>query len=136
MVRAVFFRLLTSHGPIWLHLTGHIITAKGDRFPGAEGIPAGLGAFFGPDHIPTRVLAEMFLFIGLLDIGYTSRQAELEQIHLEKSKWDAKTIARKRAVELNQGRAAMMGIWGLVTHEMIDGKPYVINELMGMHVSI
>ena len=99
-------------------------------------MPAGLGAFFGPDHIPGRVMLEMIFAIGLLDIGYTSRQAELEKIHLDKSKWDAKTIERRRAVELNNGRAAMMGIWGLVTHEMIDGKPYVLNEMMGMHVGM
>ena len=55
---------------------------------------------------------------------------------MEKSKWSAATIASKKAVELNNGRAAMMGIWGLVTHEAINGKPYVINELLGMHVAM
>jgi hypothetical protein len=34
-------------------------------------------------------------------------------------KLDAATKLKKRAIELNNGRAAMMGIWGLVTHEVM-----------------
>jgi hypothetical protein len=34
-------------------------------------------------------------------------------------KLDANTKMKKRAIELNNGRAAMMGIWGLVVHEMM-----------------
>jgi len=78
----------------------------------------------------------MLLTFGLLEMGFTSRQAEIEKIHLEKSKWDAKTIAQKKAIELNNGRAAQMGILGLMCHELVDGKPYIINELAGMHVTM
>jgi hypothetical protein len=38
---------------------------------------------------------------------------------------------RKRAIELNQGRAAMMGILALMVHEMLGNDPYVINTLLG-----
>ena len=34
-------------------------------------------------------------------------------------KFDDATKFKKRTIELNNGRAAMMGIWGLVTHELI-----------------
>lgn len=34
-------------------------------------------------------------------------------------KFDEKTKLRKRAIELNNGRAAQMGILGLMTHEAI-----------------
>merc|ERR1719223_179166 len=34
-------------------------------------------------------------------------------------KFDEKTKLRKRSIELNQGRAAMMGILGLMVHEKL-----------------
>ena len=37
----------------------------------------------------------------------------------------------KRAIELNNGRAAMMGILALMIHEKLDGHPYIINDLLG-----
>jgi hypothetical protein len=49
--------------------------------------------------------------------------------------WDAfspEEQERKRAIELNQGRAAMMGILALMVHEMLPSHdPYVINSLVG-----
>jgi len=134
----------TKHGRIAMAaVAGHIVTAAGVRLPGdiAYGksfasVPGGLKAFFGPDAVPTGGVAQMFCMFAILEIGYTYRQSEIEQVHLDKSKWSAATIEKKKAVELNQGRAAMMGIWGLVVHEMINGNPYVINELLGMHVAV
>jgi hypothetical protein len=34
-----------------------------------------------------------------------------------------------RAQELNQGRAAQMGILGLMVHEQLDGKPFIFFDL-------
>ncbi len=50
------------------------MTTAGVRFPGAEGIPSGIGAVLGPNHIPDRVFLEFVATIGLLEMGYTSRQ--------------------------------------------------------------
>ncbi len=98
-------------------------------------MPAGLGAIYGEGHVPHGGLAQLVLFLGVLDIGYGYRQEEIEKVHLDKSKWSEKTIVSKKAVELNNGRAAMMGILGLMTHELIDGKPYVLNGLLGIPVA-
>jgi hypothetical protein len=49
--------------------------------------------------------------------------------------WDAfspEEQDRKRGIELNQGRAAMMGILGLMVHEQLPSHdPYMINALLG-----
>lgn len=129
----------TKHGRVaMLAVLGHIVTTKGDRIPGelAYGIPfssvkSGLAAF---ETIPVGGLVQILLFIGVLEAGYTTRKAEIEKVHLEKSKWSEATIRTKKTIELNNGRAAMMGILGLMTHELINGKPYVLNEILGAPV--
>ena len=119
-----------KHGRMaMLAVTGYLVTAAGIRFPGAENIPAGLKAF--PALMETadgqNVLGQMALFLllaercnqdwtgkaefvgdyrnGFLDFGWDKQSDE----------WKAK----KRTIELNQGRAAQMGILGLVVHEMM-----------------
>jgi len=39
-----------------------------------------------------------------------------------------------RAKELNNGRAAQMGILALMIHEKLDNNPYIINSLLGAPV--
>ncbi len=48
--------------------------------------------------------------------------------------WSESTQRRKRAIELNNGRAAQMGILALMVHEKLDNNPYVINALLGAPV--
>ena len=40
----------------------------------------------------------------------------------------------RQAVELNNGRAARMGILALMVHEKLDGNPHIINSLLGFPV--
>jgi hypothetical protein len=123
----------TKHGRVAMAaVLGHIIVTKGDRFPGLEGTKAGLA---GLTTVPVDVYVQLFLTVGLLEMGYTTRQKEIEEIHLKKSGWNEATIARKKAIELNNGRAAQMGILGLMVHELINNDPYVLNRLLGAPVA-
>ena len=72
--------LTTTH-----HITaGHIVTAKGDRLPGeiAYGVnfadvKSGLAAY---DTIPAAGLAQLFFFIGLMELGKCVELIELVQL--------------------------------------------------------
>lgn len=128
-----------KHGRIaMLAVLGHLVTGAGIRLPGniAYDLPytsmkAGVAAF---DTIPQAGILQIFGFIGLLELGFESRQKEIEEAQLKASKWDEKTTRKKMAIELNNGRAAMMGILGMVVHEKIDNNPYILNSLLGSPV--
>lgn len=48
--------------------------------------------------------------------------------------WDKlsdETQASKRAIELNNGRAAQMGILAMMVHEQLSNQPYIINDIVG-----
>jgi hypothetical protein len=129
----------TKHGRIaQLAILGHIVTAAGIRLPGdiAYGVPftsvkAGLAAL---DTIPAAGIAQIVAFIGLIEVGFGIRQADIEEAQLRASGWDAETIAKKSAIELNNGRAAQMGILALMVHEKLNNDPYIINTLLGAPV--
>jgi hypothetical protein len=129
----------TKHGRIaMLAILGHIVTAAGIRLPGeiAYGLPfadvkPGLGAL---DTIPIAGITQIILFIGLIELGYASRKEEIEEAQLKASGWDQETINKKLAIELNNGRAAQMGILALMVHEKLNGDPYIINSLLGFPV--
>ena len=126
----------TKHGRIaQLAILGHLVTTAGIRLPGeiAYGlkfadVPTGLKAF---DVIPAAGTAQLFAFIGLLALGFGSKQAEIEEGCAPQ--WGENE--QKKAIELNNGRAAQMGILGLMVHEKLNNNPYIINSLLGAPVA-
>ena len=82
----------------------------------------------------TAGLAVTFATIGLIELGYGARANEIAAAQKKASGWDEATFARKSAIELNNGRAAQMGILGLMVHEKLNNDPYVINTLLGAPV--
>ena len=123
-----------THGRVaMLAVVGYLTTAAGIRFPGAEDIPAGLKSFDAllATKDGQNVLLQMLAFFAVATI--VNREATwLPDVKAEfpgdyrnnalDFGWDKQSDAwkmQKRAVELNNGRAAMMGIWGLVTHEIM-----------------
>ena len=134
-----------KHGRIsMLAIVGHIVTAAGIRLGGdiAPGLPfssmkAGLAAF---DTIPAGGIAQIILFIGALELGYGLRQndiieaCEKYQSNFPQSSVVPFDIDRVSAIELNNGRAAQMGILALMVHEKLDNNPYIINSLLGSPV--
>jgi hypothetical protein len=135
----------TKHGRIsMLAIVGHIVTAAGVRLGGdiAPGLPftqmkAGLAAF---DTIPAGGIAQIILFIGALELGFGLRQADIEEACVKyQANFPASAVVpfdfdRVSAVELNNGRAAQMGILALMVHEKLDNNPYIINSLLGAPV--
>jgi len=129
----------TKHGRIaQLAILGHIVTAAGIRLPGeiAFGVPftsvkAGLAAF---ETIPAAGIAQIVAFIGLIELGYAARKDDIEAAQLKASGWDQATINTKLAIELNNGRAAQVGILALAVHEKLNNDPYIINSLLGFPV--
>lgn len=136
-----------KHGRIaMIAVLGHL-TQQNVRFPGmlstSENIafadmPNGLAAI---GKIPSAGLLQIALFIFILEVGYMKNVEGsfpgdfTNGINPFAKAWEKMTPEqqkKKRAIELNNGRAAQMGIWGLVTHELINGHPYVINDMLGM----
>ena len=128
-----------KHGRIsMLAILGHLVTTAGVRLPGEvafglgfDQIPTGLKAF---DVLPIQGTFAVFHFIGLLELGFNDRKDEIEEFCAEKSGFDEETLAKKKAIELNNGRAAQMGILALMVHEKLDNNPYIINSLLGFPV--
>ena len=124
-----------KHGRIcMLAVVGYLTTEAGVRLPGDidysgtafTDIPPGLEAL---GAIPTGGFLQIFCFIGALELGVmrdiegTGNEfvGDFRNGYIDYGwdNFDEETKTRKRALELNQGRAAQMGILGLMVHEKL-----------------
>ena len=130
----------TKHGRIsMLAILGHLVTTAGYRLPTSitpgydlSNTKTGLAAL---SDLPPEAIFGTLLTVALIEGGYAARKDEIEAVQLEKSGWDDETIAKKLAIELNNGRAAQMGILALMVHEKLNNDPYVLNALLGAPVA-
>ncbi|CAB9523743.1 Fucoxanthin-chlorophyll a-c binding protein [Seminavis robusta] len=123
-----------KHGRIcMLAVVGYIYTYAGNRIEGDidlsgtsfEDIPAGLEAL---GAIPALGMLQLVGFIGFLEMfvmkdvnGDGEFPGDFRNGYIDFG-WDRfsdEEKLNKRTIELNQGRAAMMGILGLMVHEVL-----------------
>ena len=148
--QARFDRLRTvelKHSRIsMLAILGHITTTAGVRLPGYlspssdvkfSDVPSGLAAF---SKLPFAGVMQIVLFVGFLELFVmqdVTGQGEFVgdyrngYIDFGWAKKDKEWQTQKREIEINNGRAAMMGILALMVHEGLNNDPYVINSLFG-----
>jgi hypothetical protein len=129
----------TKHGRIsMLAILGHLVTTAGYRLPesitpGYDLTKVGNGLKALTD-LPSEAIFGTLLTVAAIEGGFAVRKDDIEQAQLTASGWDDETIAKKLAIELNNGRAAQMGILALMVHEKLNNDPYVINTLLGAPV--
>jgi len=125
-------QITTRYG---VHLSGSIDKA-GDTF---DSFPNGWAAISGPDAIPGAGLAQIVAFVAALELGVMKdiegtgnefvgdfRNGSLD---FGWDNFDEETQLSKRAIELNNGRAAMLGILGLMVHEQLGGSLPVVGPM-------
>lgn len=112
-----------KHGRVaMLAVVGYLTTYAGVRFPGAEDIPSGFAALTA---LPTMVWVQMAFTWGVMEavnrdaFGMSEFPGDFRNGALDFGwdKLDDATKMRKRSIELNNGRAAQMGILALMVHE-------------------
>mmetsp|Transcript_65152 Transcript_65152/g.76538 ORF Transcript_65152/g.76538 Transcript_65152/m.76538 type:complete len:200 (-) Transcript_65152:138-737(-) len=133
-----------KHGRIsQLAFLGNIINRAGVRLPGNidyegttfESIPNGWAAV---GAIPTAGIAQLILLVGFLELavmkdvtGESEFPGDFRNGLLDYGwdNFDEEEKLFKRGVELNNGRAAMFGILGLMVHEQLGGSLPIVGEM-------
>ena len=133
-----------KHGRIsQLAFLGNIINRAGVYLPGRidsagdtfDSIPPGLAAL---SAMPIEGIYQIVGFIGFMEF-YVMKdltgEAEFAgdfrngSIDFGWDSFDEETKLQKRGIELNNGRAAMMGILGLMVHEQLGGSIPLVGEM-------
>ena len=133
-----------KHGRIsQLAFLGNIINRAGVRLPGNidyegtsfESIPNGWAAV---NAIPSAGIAQIVLLVGFLELavmkdvtGDAEFPGDFRNGFLDYGwdDFDEETKLFKRGVELNNGRAAMFGILGLMVHEQLGGTLPIVGAM-------
>ena len=133
-----------KHGRIaQLAFLGNIITRAGYHLSGDidlagnsfDSFPNGWAGFAA---LPSGGQLQLVAFIGFLEV-FVMKDATGENEHVGDFRngaldfgWDTfdeETKLQKRAIEINQGRAAMMGILGLMVHEQLGGDLPIVGAM-------
>ena len=129
-----------KHGRICqLAFLGQIVTRNGIHLPGPidmagdsfDSYPNGIAALFGDNAIPQAGLLQIVAFVGFLELFVMKDSANGAEpgdfpgdfrngaLDFGWDTFDEETKLSKRAIELNNGRAAQFGILGLMVHEKL-----------------
>ena len=117
-----------------LAIVGHMVTTAGWRLPGNENIPSGLQAL---SSIPAQPLLANFAVAGVFELLILKDVKGIGEYPGDFRNglfpWSISKEEQfeKRGIELNNGRAAQMGILALMVHEQLTGEPYMINAFLG-----
>ena len=112
-----------KHGRVaMLGVVGYLTTYAGVRWPGLEDVPAGFAAWKAlPEEVYGQmVLAWIFMEQANRDqTGNADFDGDFRNGYIDFG-WDSQSEEwkkNKRTIELNQGRAAQMGLLGLMVHD-------------------
>jgi len=154
--QATFDRLRYTeikHGRIsQLAFLGHVVTSNGVRLPGnidysgKAFTDVGVGVDAIKD-VPAGGWFQMIVFIGFLEAAVMKDSANGAApgefpgdfrngfIDFGWDTFDEETKTKKRMIELNNGRAAQMGILGLMVHEKLESNA-LFDKLGGAYIGL
>merc|ERR1712241_183325 len=97
----------------------------------------GWAAISGPNAIPQAGLLQLIAFVGVLELfvmkditgGEFPGDFRNDALDFGWDTFDEETKLFKRGVELNNGRAAQLGILGLMVHEQLGGSLPIVGEM-------
>jgi len=119
------------HGRVsMLAITGWLVTAAGIRLPGMDAMPFGFKALYDLENVPREARGTLPLTLGsvwfitflMQDVTGTAEFPGDYRNGVIDFGWDKQTDEwkqSKRAIELNNGRGAMMGILAIMVHEQL-----------------